>query len=374
MTHIIHIIYILALISACNSYIPTLIRRPHRSMYTFGNLPNHIRRPIHHEYGRSNYHTTKVHSLTPNYTQLPSNSRKLGSQELLFLSRPYTTSLPQTNHCVYLSIPHLSSKAKTTTEEDVNLAMREVLKLNPILRTVVVKSGDVERVDLMKMVREGNEEYTFSEVVSLSDLNSPTMGLPLWSSSITHLPQPFKPSEFQTLLDAPIYPPIHSSTPTKPVPLLWSLFTFPSGTDFVFRFNHAVSDQGTFQEDIARVFARELRGGGGEGREKGVGIDGIRGNVESMFYSTPPLPPTVPPNGIKSGLSILGLNSASSFSPRTLKYITKKALESAGKDVRLRSAGLGTPVPSTRSSVITNGRLSLEETAGVREAARREGV
>ena len=136
----------------------------------------------------------------------------------------------------------------------------------------------------MEMVREGTETFEFEEVLTLEALSEPDGGISQWGGNIIYEKGEFSTSEFQRILDTEI---IYSASPSSspateelPKPDLWSLHVFPNMEDFVFRFNHAVSDQGTFLSSVARPFARSISRGEAGART----VSEMNPPVERLFY------------------------------------------------------------------------------------------
>ena len=263
--------------------------------------------------------------------------RKLGSQELLFLPRPYQeTPVRPTVHTVLV-------RCSTKLNREAALSgVRRAVEANSLLRCRAVRRGSVKRIDLMDMVREGDEAFYF---VHDAGLASDDLRLPF-----TYHAKPFSlPEDFSLSLD---------STDLEG---LWKVDCYEDGA-VLWTFNHAISDQGSFVKFVLQPFFDETAGSRGHpGEFPGPLEDAmVDAQVKEGDFK----------GGFETGLEVIKSGDVKS----TLPYLFSKATETFGKKVLLTYASGGeVPVESDRQSYVDTLTLSVKETDNLLQFSRNIG-
>ena len=294
-------------------------------------------------------------------------TRELGSQELLMLPRQYSLSgvdFPQLNH---VSAVKLSA---TPSLENLKLAIERTVAVHPLLRSCVQGDGEPDRrIDLFQMVREGDPNpCTFvtkpsvdmDEVVKLvetADCDSS------WKST------------FNRDLDDGSW--CHSGKGP-----LWKLELHAKSASaagepcfLVFSFNHAISDQSSVHRLVDQILDH---------------LQSIEEKKETPMYKSNNMP-------VAMEDSVMGLKQRwkdvrlSGFSIQTVAYVAGKAAEGLRKPVILpesvdKQSNLlgalkiisgqtaGGKDEQARRSTLAFRRVSQETTSALLQACREKGV
>lgn len=243
-------------------------------------------------------------------------TRVLGSQELLMLPRQYKPSLDKSNP-PFPQLSHVTTAilSSTPSEEVLLLAIDEAMASHPLLRAHVSGDGEPEkRIDAFQMVREGEPNpCTFvcpppGTVTSKDVLNV----IQIEGKSRNDLEKEWK-SKFATNLDSGADWCNVENGPLWKVELLQLKDgDLNSPCALMFTFNHAISDQSSANMLIDQI------------------VSNLASIEEKGSVTNPAVPNTIP---VSMEASVLGIDKAfkdvktEGFSFNTVKYVAGKALE-----------------------------------------------
>ena len=244
-------------------------------------------------------------------------TRPLGSQELLMLPRQYAPHLKKSDTTQFPQMSHVSSAllSSTPSTETLSLAIDEAMATHPLLRAYVGGDGEPsKRIDLFQMVREGEPNpCTFvAPPLNESNLSSADVLTVVDIDDSSSLEESWKTS-FQRDLDGGDW----CNTEAGP---LWKIELHRSKSSedgpcaLVFAFNHAISDQSSanlLMEQIVSNMATIEESGSLESKKKSVSQKMPRTMEESLLG----------PNQRWSDVQLKG------FSPSTIAYVAGKGAE-----------------------------------------------
>jgi hypothetical protein len=282
----------------------------------------HVRSPFHRDsirlYGAVEQDSISTSSSTQSIDDASKNTqtRPLGSQELLMLPRQYAPHLEKPDTTPFPQMSHVSTAllSSTPSAETLSLAIDEAMAAHPLLRAYVGGDGEPsKRIDLFQMVREGEPNpCTFvAPPLNESNLSSKDVLNVVDIEASSSLEESWKAS-FQRDLDGGDW----CNTESGP---LWKVELHRSNSSedgpcaLVFVFNHAISDQSSANLLIEQIVSNmaTIEESGSVESKKSVSQKMPRAMEESLLG----------PNQRWSDVQLEG------FSPSTVAYVAGKGAE-----------------------------------------------